>query len=60
MHVCNVCAYKTEQEGDGRINIKPSRGLLLPEREGTRHPAESGEGESNIERDKERRKRRIE
>lgn len=32
------------------INTKPSEGLLLPEREGTGHPAESGEGESNRER----------
>lgn len=39
------------REGEARINTKPSGGLLLPEREGTGHPAESGEGESNRERD---------
>lgn len=40
------------REGEARINTKPSGGLLLPEREGTGHPAESGEGESNSERER--------
>lgn len=46
------------REGDGRINTKPSGGLLFPEREGTGHPAESGEGESNRERQREKRVKR--
>lgn len=37
------------REVDVWINTKPSGGLLLPEREGTGHPAESGEGGSNRE-----------
>lgn len=56
LHVCVCVCVRRERrereqgrEGDARINTKPSGGLLLPEREGTGHPAESAEGESNRE-----------